>query len=58
MITSVIVETESGFRTYSGWVVNQTTEYLVLAAVGDPMHEPTVVAIPVAQIVSDRNIAA
>lgn len=58
MIKSVIVGSETGFHTYSGWVVNRTDEYILLAAVSDPTHEPGLLAIPVNQIVSDINVAA
>lgn len=58
MIKSVIVDTGSGFCTYSGWVIDRTDEYLVLAAIGEPGRDPEIVALPTQRIVTDGGIAA
>jgi hypothetical protein len=58
MIKSVIVETETGFQTYSGWMIDRNDAYLVLSTVTDPAHESVPVAIPLGAIVSDVDIAA
>jgi hypothetical protein len=58
MTETIIVREADGFRTFSGWVINRTSEALVFAVVADAAGEPVATLIPLASIVSQTPVAA
>jgi hypothetical protein len=48
----------SPFSTYSGWVINRTSDTVVFAAISEFSEEPVAVLIPVDAIISEAPVAA
>jgi hypothetical protein len=58
MVETIIVRRGDRFETYSGWVVNRTSDSIVLAAIGGPDREPVATIIALSQIVAGQPVAA